>query len=119
MIFRIIIPILFFLLIFCFIHCTPNSGENLILATATIGGTYYPVDFYTSNSAPKDAYGRFQRWWDHRWNGEVWALQHMDYDLEGDLERFGMAVDKDGPGAQMMLGGNYRARPNIFATKRA
>ena len=31
-----------FLIIFG-INCGPNSGENLILATATIGGTYYPV----------------------------------------------------------------------------
>lgn len=43
MIFRLFISIVFFLLIFCLIYCTPNSGENLILATATIGGTYYPV----------------------------------------------------------------------------
>ena len=77
------------------------------------GGTYYPVDFYTSNSPPKDPVGRFQRWWDHRWNGEVWALEHMDYDLPGDLERAGMAVTRKGPPS--VLGG----RPNLFATKRA
>ncbi len=83
------------------------------------GGTYYPVDFFTARPPQTNAYWRFHRWWDHRWNGEVWALEHMDYDLAGDLERFGMAVTKDGPGARMMLGGNYPARPNLFATKRA
>jgi SAM-dependent methyltransferase len=105
------------------LHEVPNEKNTEIMKEVSrvlrSGGTYYPVDFFTSNSPPKDAYGRFQRWWDHRWNGEVWALQHMDYDLVGDLERFGMAVNKKGPPAEMMRGGNYRPRPNLFATKRA
>ena len=44
MICKIIIAFLisFFLVAVCFQY-SPNTGENLILATATIGGTYYPV----------------------------------------------------------------------------
>jgi ubiquinone/menaquinone biosynthesis C-methylase UbiE len=105
------------------LHEVPNVKNTEIMKEVSrvlrSGGTYYPVDFFTASSPPKDPVGRFQRWWDHRWNGEVWALEHMDYDLVGDLERFGMAVNKDGPSAQMMRGGNYRPRPNLFATKRA
>ena len=105
------------------LHEVPNVKNTEIMKEVSrvlrSGGTYYPVDFFTSNPPPRNAYGRFQRWWDHRWNGEVWALQHMDYDLVGDLESFGMAVNKKGPAAQLMRGGGMRARPNLFATKRA
>jgi len=105
------------------LHEVPNVKNTQIMKEISRvlrpGGTYYPVDFFTSSPAPKDAYGRFQRWWDHRWNGEVWALQHMEYDLAGDLESFGMAVDKNGPAAQLMRGSRGRRRSNIFATKRA
>ena len=108
---------------FIILHEVPNAKNTEIMQEVNrvlrSGGTYYPVDFFTSNKPPKDAYGRFHRWWDHRWNGEVWALEHMDYDLPGDLERFGMAVTRDGPTAQMMRSTRYRARPNLFATKRA
>ena len=103
------------------LHEVPNASNTEIMKEVSrvlrSGGTYYPVDFYTAREPPKDAYGRFHRWWDHRWNNEVWALEHIDYDLVGDLERFGMAVTLDGPGAPMMLGGRYRPRPNLFATK--
>jgi SAM-dependent methyltransferase len=105
------------------LHEVPNVKNTEIMKEISRvlrpGGTYYPVDFFTSSPAPKDAYGRFQRWWDHRWNGEVWALQHMEYDLAGDLESFGMAVDKNGPAGRLMRGGRRRPRPNMFATKRA
>jgi len=106
------------------LHEVPNTKNTEIMKEISrvlrSGGTYYPLDFYTSRPPPKDAYGRFHRWWDHRWNGEVWALEHMDYDLPADLEGVGMAVTLDGPGAPMMLGSSrYRPRPNLFATKRA
>jgi SAM-dependent methyltransferase len=106
------------------LHEVPNTKNTEIMKEISrvlrSGGTYYPLDFYTSRPPPRDAYGRFHRWWDHRWNGEVWALEHMDYDLPADLERFGMAVTLDGPGAPMMLGSSrYRPRPNLLATKRA
>ena len=103
------------------LHEVPNVKNTEIMKEVSrvlrSGGTYYPVDFFTSRPAPKDAYRLFHHWWDHRWNNEVWALEHMDYDLIGDLERFGMAVDKNGPGASLM-GGPPRG-PNLFATKRA
>ena len=106
------------------LHEVPNVKNTEIMQEVSrvlrSGGTYYPVDFFTANAPPRSAYGRFRRWWDHRWNGEVWALEHMDYDLPGDLESFGMAVDLNGPsGRTAMRYGARSQRPNLFATKRA
>ena len=108
---------------FIILHEVPNAENTKIMKEVARvlrpGGTYYPVDFYTSGAAPKYAYGKFRRWWDHRWNGEPWALQHMTYDLAADLTAAGMAVNKGGPGTQ--LGGPVSVRgagrPNLMATK--
>jgi SAM-dependent methyltransferase len=101
-------------------HEAPNVINTEIIKEVSrvlrSDGTYYPLDFFTSRPAPKDAYRLFHHWWDHRWNNEVWALEHFEYDLVGDLERSGMTVDRNGPGASLM-GGPARG-PNLFATKR-
>ena len=106
---------------FILLHEVPNvKNTEIMREVARVlrpGGTYYPVDFHTSRPPPKDAYGRFHRWWDHRWNGEVWALEHIDYDLPADLERFGMNVTLKGPAAQLMRSARSTPRPNMFATK--
>ena len=103
------------------LHEVPNAKNTEIMKEVSrvlrSGGTYYPVDFFTSGKPRHDAFSLFFAWWDHRWNGEVWALEHRDYDLVGDLERLGMAVTMDGPGASMM--GPEYARPNLFATQQA
>ena len=105
------------------LHEVPNDKNTEIMREVhrvlRSGGTYYPVDFFTSSKPPRSAYGLFQRWWDHRWNGEVWALEHMQYDLAGDLEKMGMAVNLDGPSSSLMRGGGRPGRKNLFATKRA
>jgi len=106
------------------LHEIPNVKNTEIMQEISrvlrTGGTYYPVDFFTARKPPKSAFGLFYRWWDHRWNGEVWALEHMDYDLPGDLERFGMAVDPNGPsGRTEARYGAQNKWPNLFATKRA
>ena len=99
------------------LHEVPNAQNTQIMKEVARmlrgGGTYYAVDFFTSTPAPKDAYGIFRRWWDHRWNNEPWALEHMHYDLAGDLESFGMQVNRNGPPSS--LGG----KPNLFAVKNA
>ncbi len=103
------------------LHEVPNVINTEIMKEVSrvlrSDGTYYPVDFFTSRPAPKEAYRLFHHWWDHRWNNEVWALEHMEYDLVGDLERVGMKVDKNGPGASLM--GGLPRGPNMVATKRA
>jgi len=103
------------------LHEVPNSENTKIMNEVSRvlrgGGVYYPVDFYTSFKPPKDAYGKFRRWWDHRWNGEPWALEHMDYDLAGDLTNAGMSVDKEGAAAVVYNTGGSRGRPNLVAVK--
>ena len=103
------------------LHEVPNVKNTEIMKEVSrilrSGGTYYPVDFFTSGQPRHDAFSLFFAWWDHRWNNEVWALEHREYDLVGDLERFGMDVTPDGPPASMM--GPEFARPNMFATKLA
>lgn len=103
------------------LHEIPNQvNTELMKEVARItrgGGVYYPVDFYTSFKPPKDAYGKFRRWWDHRWNGEPWALQHMDYDLAGDLRAAGMDVNEKGPSSMNYNTGSGKGRPNLMATK--
>ncbi len=102
---------------FIVLHEVPNAQNTQIMKEVSRmlrgGGTYYPVDFYTATPPPTQAYGIFHRWWDHRWNNEPWALEHMDYDLAGDLTNFGMQVTRDGPPSA--LGG----KPNLFAVKNA
>jgi SAM-dependent methyltransferase len=97
------------------LHEIPNKVNTQIMHEVSRllrgGGTYYPVDFFTANKPPKDAYGKFRRWWDHRWNNEVWALEHIDYDLAGDLTSVGMKVNLNGPASSP--GG----KPNLFAVK--
>ncbi|MGB1876162.1 MAG: class I SAM-dependent methyltransferase [Rhodospirillaceae bacterium] len=103
------------------LHEVPNSENTKIMQEVSRvlrgGGIYYPVDFYTSFAPPKDAFGKFRRWWDHRWNGEPWALEHMDYDLAGDLESAGMTVNKEGAAAVIYNTGATRGRPNLVAVK--
>lgn len=103
------------------LHEIPNSENTKIMQEVSRvlrgGGIYYPVDFYTSFKPPKDAYGKFRRWWDHRWNGEPWALEHMDYDLAGDLTAAGMSVDTEGAAAVIYNTGSTRGRPNLVAVK--
>jgi ubiquinone/menaquinone biosynthesis C-methylase UbiE len=83
------------------LHEVPNKQNDMIMKEVARvlrpGGTYYPVDFFTSSPPPKEAYGKFRRWWDHRWNNEPWALEHMNFDLAGSLTRHGMKVDLQGP----------------------
>jgi ubiquinone/menaquinone biosynthesis C-methylase UbiE len=103
------------------LHEVPNVKNTEIMQEVSRvlrnGGTYFPVDFFTSGPPRNDAFGLFFAWWDHRWNNAVWALEHRDYDLVGDLERFGMDVTPDGPPVSMM--GPAFAKPNLYATKQA
>ena len=94
------------------LHEVPNVKNTQIMKEVSrvlrSGGTYYPVDFYTTMKPPKDAYGLFHRWWDHRWNGEVWAWEHMDYDLAGDSGELRYGGHAGRPGSAADAG---RARP--------
>ncbi|MDX2224162.1 MAG: class I SAM-dependent methyltransferase [Rhodospirillaceae bacterium] len=78
------------------------------------GGVFYPIDFYTGAPVPKNAYGLYRQWWDHRWNNEVWRLEYAALDFAGAMREAGFIVDEKGPPAGM-----GRSRNNIMGTKPA
>jgi 2-polyprenyl-3-methyl-5-hydroxy-6-metoxy-1,4-benzoquinol methylase len=61
------------------------------------GGVYYPTDTYIATPPPKDAFGRFVRYLDMRWNHEDWTLQWMFMDRLGAMRAAGLVMDENGP----------------------
>ncbi len=58
------------------------------------GGVYYPVDFVSGgNKAVAPA--MYGRWWDHRWNNEVWSREYHSVDFTGEIGKRGFNVVKN------------------------
>ena len=77
------------------------------------GGVFFPIDFYTgSNEVTKRAYLKFRRWWDHRWNEEVWFQDYDNFDMPGTMREAGFIVDENGPPA-------WIGNKNVLGTKPA
>jgi ubiquinone/menaquinone biosynthesis C-methylase UbiE len=57
-------------------------------------GVYYPVDFNNGGTAgtPRGLYGR---WWDHRWNNEVWSLEYHALDFNSAIASGGFTFVKE------------------------
>ncbi|MSO99413.1 MAG: class I SAM-dependent methyltransferase [Rhodospirillaceae bacterium] len=54
------------------------------------GGVYYPLDF-NSGGVRSPAHGMYGRWWDHRWNNEVWSFEYHNMDFTAEIaKRFSM-----------------------------
>ncbi|MDW8260162.1 MAG: class I SAM-dependent methyltransferase, partial [Gammaproteobacteria bacterium] len=62
------------------------------------GGVYYPIDFISggTQAPPRAIYGR---WWDHRWNHEVWSLEYHALDFSAEIARRGFRHVKGTPPA--------------------
>ncbi len=65
------------------------------------GGVYYPIDFNSGgvSSPPRAMYGR---WWDHRWNHEVWSMEYHSLDFSAEIAKRGFSQV---PNAQAALPG--------------
>jgi len=75
------------------------------------GGVFFPIDFYTgSNVVTKQAHLKFRRWWDHRWNDEVWFQEYDGFDMPKAMREAGFAVNEEGPAA-------WIGNKNLLATK--
>ncbi|MCB2107314.1 MAG: class I SAM-dependent methyltransferase [Rhodobacteraceae bacterium] len=98
-----------------FHEVTAEKAKEIIKESFRVlrpGGVFYPIDFYTGAPAPKDAYGLYRQWWDHRWNNEVWRLEYANLDFFGAMREAGFEVNEKGPAAG-------RARYNVVGTKPA
>ena len=65
------------------------------------GGVYYPVDF-NSGGAKSPPRAMFGRWWDHRWNNEVWSLEYHSLNFTDEIGARGFNIVK---GAKAALPG--------------
>ena len=55
------------------------------------GGVYYPIDFNTGGTtAPARA--MYGRWWDHRWNNEVWSLEYHGLNFTDEIAARGFSI---------------------------
>ena len=55
------------------------------------GGVYYPIDFL-SGGTKGPARAMYGRWWDHRWNNEVWSLEYHSIDFTAEIGQRGFTV---------------------------
>ena len=57
------------------------------------GGVYYPIDFNSggTKSPPRMMYSR---WYDHRWNNEVWSLEYHSLNFTNEIAARGFNVEK-------------------------
>ena len=58
------------------------------------GGVYYPIDFMSGgNKSP--ARMMYGRWYDHRWNNEVWSLEYHNINFTEEIGQRGFTVVKN------------------------
>ncbi len=57
------------------------------------GGVYYPLDFITGGTK-MPAHQMYGRWWDHRWNNEVWSFEYHSVPFSQEIGRRGFSEIK-------------------------
>jgi ubiquinone/menaquinone biosynthesis C-methylase UbiE len=79
-------------------HELPADMTRKVIAEARrvtrSGGVYYPLDFYTGG-ARMPSHAMYGRWWDHRWNNEVWSLEYHSMVFSDEIAKQGFAAPKD------------------------
>ncbi|TXS91972.1 class I SAM-dependent methyltransferase [Parahaliea maris] len=67
------------------------------------GGVYYPLDFISggTTSTPR---GMFGRWYDHRWNNEVWSMEYHSIDFTAEIAKRDFRQVKDAQAAMRGFG---------------
>ncbi|MEY4357493.1 MAG: hypothetical protein RL469_819 [Pseudomonadota bacterium] len=79
-------------------HELPAEVTRKVIAEAQRvtrpGGVYYPIDFMSGgNKSP--ARMMYGRWYDHRWNNEVWSLEYHNINLTEEIGQRGFSVVKN------------------------
>ena len=90
-------------LVFAYIlfHEVPASVTRAIVKevhrVTRPGGVFQSVDF-PAEQRPPTPYRSFRRWWDHRWNNEVWRYEFQDLHFPNEIAKAGFAVRKSKKG---------------------
>ncbi|MBL8630480.1 MAG: class I SAM-dependent methyltransferase [Rhodospirillaceae bacterium] len=73
------------------------------------GGVYYPIDFMSGGTkgTPK---GMYSRWWDHRWNNEVWSLEYHSINFTDEIAARGFEIQKNAAAALPGFGVRHAVR---------
>ena len=94
-------------------HELPADVTRKVIAEAQRvtrpGGVYYPVDFNSggTRSLPRMMYGR---WWDHRWNNEVWSFEYHAMDFTSEIGQRGFTIVKNAQAALPGFGVRHAIR---------
>ncbi len=75
------------------------------------GGIFYPIDFNLRSMRPRTAYSQYRRWWDHRWNNEVWTLKYRANGLQDLVRAAGFDLNEEGPVALPRFGVMNATKP--------
>ena len=94
-------------------HELPQDAARAVIAEAyrvtRPGGYYYPIDFRSGGNKGRP-YGQYRRWWDHRWNDEVWSREYHTMNFEGELEKAGFTMNNDTPAALPGFGARHAVK---------
>jgi ubiquinone/menaquinone biosynthesis C-methylase UbiE len=79
-------------------HELPADMTRKVIAEAQrvtrAGGVYYPLDF-NSGGVQQPARAMYGRWWDHRWNNEVWSLEYHGMNFSDEIGQRGFTQVKN------------------------
>ena len=95
-------------------HELPAEMTRKVIAEALRvtrpGGVYYPLDFKSGGdkSPPR---GMYARWWDHRWNNEVWSLEYHAMDFTAEIAKGGFKMVDNAVAALPGFGVRHAIKP--------
>ena len=93
---------------------SPQGTKDIVNEAYRItrpGGIFYPIDFNLKNPFPRTAYGQYRRWWDHRWNNEVWTIKYRTNGLQDLVRAAGFDLNEEGPVALPRFGVMNATKP--------
>ena len=93
---------------------SPQGTKDIVNEAFRItrpGGIFYPIDFNLKNPFPRTAYGQYRRWWDHRWNNEVWTIKYRTNGLQDLVRAAGFDLNEEGPVALPRFGVMNATKP--------
>ena len=95
-------------------HEGPTTAARQIVAEAARllrpGGVFFPVDFATGHTVAPGV--RFNQWWDHVHNNEVWTEEYRSQDFGALLEAAGLVVTPASrPGNSTLWNGIRATKP--------